>query len=451
MREPSLAIDDRPAAAKSTPVPQPSSADRSSDEVSLGTLDRVLLLLSGIPLSTFGSLSLLNFGGRFIPELFIVPWTAVMFLRSTARRRAVKRFFLDRRIATVFMLITFISIIGMLRQDASLMVFYGRYRALMLGVLGLVLSYYIQAKPDKNRLISQGLILVLLGNGLFSLIDVSPGEKQPIPALGFMICVLYFAERKNATAMWLTLVAFAFATLFSFYRVNYGVFLLTALMVVAHSLTGMKHRKRLNMNVGISKFSLITALFAVAALTLIVSNWGYIFDYLSATPERYSQSIAKYNAMMEGLRSGRLGNPSDADRSMGLSFFWDNFAAFVPPNGIVNDASPLNYSIWGGERRFLAGNLGRDSVFSYLVQFLGFGLLSLMAAVCSILFALSVLRAPNFIAALRQICLLAAFTLIFFTDGLTLTQFERSFQFGIAFGVIFPLPNRPQLLRRRAP
>lgn len=404
--------------------------------------DIALLFLCGMPMSQFGSANVFNFGGRFFPEFFFIPWFGLLFLSSPARRRHLIHFFSTKMVLTTFYLFSLIAIVGLLRFDAEFLNFYARYRALFLAMTGALVIYFVQKKADQRETIWLAVIIILLGNCVFGLIDNNVGTKHAIPAMGFMICVIFFTERKMPLVAILVLGLFAYATVISFFRVNYGVFFLTAMYVLLHAVLGLNKSNVSGSKGGMSKASLVGLLAILISTAFLVTNWGLVYDFLSATPSRYAQSIAKYNALIEGLERGSIGNSSDVSRLEGLKFFFNNFMAFLLPNGIVNDSSLWNFSLWGGSRFSSNANLARDSVFAYTIQFLGFGLAIPIGVLCALSASLALLQSPKLIDAIRTTFLLFAFLLLFTVDGLVLTQFERSFQYGVAFALCFPIFKR---------
>lgn len=256
--------------------------------------DKLILLLAAFPFSAIG-VRALTFGGRFMPEPYLL---AIAFLAFATSRRRLGAFLHIARNRNLWILIwvaTLIALVGGFRPDFSPIAFYGRYRALLLFLLGLWMGVHY-SNSRREAQFWEAVAFFGLFSGLFSIasqLNFSGTEnaKEGFAPLAFAIPLFYFSTRQKSVPTAAISVLLAAAAFLSFFRQNYFIAAWAIAAAYANFLPGAI--KLGNNTVKIRYATFFVGLFPVLAFAAIQVFWSDFVAFLSSSESRYIHSIGK--------------------------------------------------------------------------------------------------------------------------------------------------------------
>jgi hypothetical protein len=393
------------------------------------------MALLAIPFSALGSSNILQVGGRFLPEPYLITWVTLFATSSAERMQCTLKFAQNRSLWLATATLLFLGVLGLLRKDAAFGELYSSFRAAFALVVGFTLCDYHQKRATIVHFLDKICIFIALAT-IFTLAQgvSQPGTKIAINAPALMLATMYLIDQKKIKMAAVMLVVLSAAVILSFFRQNYAYlfiaslyFCMTSVSSILYNLTHLKMKK--NDIYAISLFLLI--------LVVLISQSGNIYNWMISDESRYAQSVHKYNQMIDML-SGGGGNSTDASRFEGISFFFKNLAYYIFPNGFVNQTSRETWSIWGGEVYITNGSLVLDSGLAYLMGQFGFIAIITLAIYFSHRFINMITLRGRSHLKLRSSILALTLLIPLFLDGGYFTQTERAFGFGVVIAMAFP-------------
>lgn len=393
----------------------------------MNLFQKIFIILLPLPFTTLG-LNFLTFSGNYIPEIFFLFFIFLYFLifRNSVFFKIV---LLNKYFLISFFILMGVSTLSLIHQDFDIINFYGRFRAILFSIITffIVRSFTLYAdvtRLEKNIILftTSASIMYLLNAILYSQEDNS---KIGMSMLCFSIGVCLSLEKgfyKLSTAL---VILSAFVAYLSFFRQNYFI---AFYLLLLYSIFIFKPEKGLKFD--FSKKIITPIIFYSASIIFIIFNINYFIEFLSSNESRYIQSIGKMTDLLEGNydESAHL-------RVQSYNYLIENFIYFILPNGLVNDSILVFRSIWGGTISHLNMSITRDSVLAYLV--VNFGFLFLFLFLFLFFSKLVKSFSINFRKTItRFLFLFPLLITVFFLDGATLTQLQKSVFFGMALGLI---------------
>lgn len=388
-----------------------------------------------IPISALGPVYPLNFGGRFLPEPFLILWVTAFSLSSPDRMSCTKEFLRSKLLWLSLSIMLFIGAIGLARHDASISELYSSSRSATSTLIGFLLCDYHQRKRTLVQFLDKICLLIVIATFYTLATGYMIGAvKLPINGAGLLLSLFYLLDRRKTKLAMTAFVVLTIAAILSFIRQNYGFIAIGTIYISSLTIASV-FSNSIRLHVKKSDLTVLTALTLVTVT--IVSQSDRLYNWIAADPSRYAQSIHKYNNMVSMLNGG-AGNSSDGDRAAGLSFFFENFEYFQLPNGFVNQISFETWSIWGGGQHVTVGSLVMDSGFAYIVGQFGFIVFYFILALFSFRSIRFYLIKGHIREKFRTFLLQIAICIPFLLDGGYYTQSERSFVLGIVIAMAFP-------------
>ncbi|MEG0619078.1 MAG: hypothetical protein RR557_07260 [Bacilli bacterium] len=372
-----------------------------------------------------------------MPEIYLCICAILAFIFCKEFRIFPLKIFANANVIMVFIFFSIVSLFSILGDNFNIVGFYGRYRALFWFLIAIFIGNYF-IKRDNVEVFYQGLLVFCLSSILFSCIDVywgTGGEsvKQGIPIFSFVISIVLLLRKELYSYALLISVLFVVLAFFSFWRQNYIIALYGFILTFIYSLK--KGFRYYGNNIGLRshlKLLLLVPFFAVYGL---IYFWNNIINFLFEDEQRYIQSVGKILSFFENVDQG--GGTSEQTRIEQYRFLLDNFIYFLLPNGLVDDSILSLKSLWGGDTYNAGVSIVRDSSFGYFTVV--FGLL--------ISFFINILFTFRFFNGYKRnlnnyrlffIYLIIPILVVYFVDGLTMTQMQKSIYFGFALALIFP-------------
>lgn len=189
-----------------------------------------------IPFSSLGSQFLLKFGGRFLPEPFLVIWIAFFASSSQDRFRATRDFLLSKPLWVSTFLLTFFAAIGMARHDVDLAELYSSFRSALALLVGFLLCNFHQRRGSITQFLDLACLFIIFATFYtLSMGFVMSGTKTPISGLGLMLCTLFYLDRQKLGIAIFALMFLAAGAILSFFRQNYAYVGLASLYILSVS------------------------------------------------------------------------------------------------------------------------------------------------------------------------------------------------------------------------
>lgn len=394
--------------------------------------EKFFLAILPLPFTTLG-LNVFNFSGQYIPELFFAFYAALYFV-FIGKFKNIKLVLLNKKINLVLFLLLGVGSLSLLHQDFDIVNFYGRFRAIFFSILAFFVVRIITRRGQEEiSHLENGLLIFTSSAAIMYIISAlitvqAEASKIGISMLCFSIAICLSLEKKYFTQAAFLVILSILAAYLSFFRQNYLIaFYLLVMYVFFIILSNGSILK-------ISKKILLPIIVIFITMSIVIYNIGYFFDFLSSSESRYIQSIGKMNDLIEMI-SGNGKDESSELRFLSYKYIYDNIIYFLLPNGLINDSSLFFVSIWGGEVSDLEMSISRDSVLAYFIVNFGF----LISFILFFRFFISIINSFKLNykkTLLRLILLFPPIIAVFFVDGATLTQLQKSVFFGLSVGLI---------------
>ena len=415
------------------------------DAASVSLWDKVLLASLAIPLTMIGSKYLLLLSGRFVPELFFAFWTPLAWHTSSLLRHYMRKILLGKRFLIVVSVVSFIALLGLFDPQFSFVSFWGRYRALLLAVLGffVVVGYVKSANFERSNtamcwlFVPAALSFSVTALLSYKMISLGGGVKHHMSSFSFFVALICLADGRKLRWLAIVFSALVVASVLSFFRQNYVASVLALLFLMQYSYFSSG-------SLSWRKVFLATAFWiaVVILFTLMLSTLSNLFfSVVSVNESSYIQSVGKMNDLISGIDGSADSSTLYAGRDGAWNYFGSNLGYFLLPNGIMNDATTAFESIFGSVAGPLIGGASpvRDGVFMYL--FVTFGVIIALPLIFAQL-SLAVRKALGRHQGVAEVMVLELALLAqCLTDGGNLTSFEKAFFFG-AFIAFATFPSR---------
>lgn len=400
----------------------------------MSLIDKILLVLLPLPFTTLG-LTFLTFGNNYIPEIFLFLWLFFAFILSSSIRNFSLLIISSKLFLISFSILIFISLFSFFREDFDPITFYGRFRALLACLIGYVIVRFC-SKRNWGENLSNNLILFLSSACIMYFISSiissnSDNTKISISMICFSTVIYLFSEKNKLFPALIFSILACLVAYLSFFRQNYFIALLLIIFIFLNII--FKSIKFKEYSVYIGKSNFLSLLLLSFFLFVVTSISGYLYDYLASDESKYIQSIGKINDLSLALQNGGLDESGEL-RVKSYLYLLDNLEFFLLPNGLINDNLLYLKSIWGGGAVYLGMSITRDSILAYLIVNFGFILAMLISIFIFIrLISLIVLDCKTIFYKIMFIG--PSILLVFFLDGATLTQLQKSLFFGLALGL----------------
>ncbi len=418
---------------------RPASGHRLSNAESFPSLlylplmDRfATILIALLIFSPFGWRSLLKFGGNFYPEPILLLICIFGQFGPRYWRRAIRALALTRAFwiwSGVSFLLFGLGAIALEDPIAA----YSDFRCII--IIGG--AYCMVAKTQFSRLeclsISVNLAVFSIIFSIFAYIIYPPdvtSSKFSYPVLSVLfLLVVWGVPFRSPIKLILVTLSMAFMALTGFYRVNYVMAALVLSAVLLLLVTGARNGAlgtRLNSAVILlSSFVFPTIFFTVLS--------DFIFDYLSADPSRYAQSIGKMENVLLYFQSGEVGGGDDV-RLQYFVYITDHLSEFMLPTGFGSKAMLFNYGpAWAHVHLMIGSPL--DGTHLFLLAHFGL-VLSLILVVYVLL---HIVRGLGGLYALDKIVcglMLVAFLVYALATGAIFTEAHLALSAGLFLGIL---------------
>lgn len=379
----------------------------------------------------------MQINGNFVPEFYLFLWSIFAFIFCKDFRDFSLKILRSKRLIIILSVFTLFSLFALLSDNFTFFGFYGRYRALFWFLVAIVVGDFF-IKNNKTKVFYDGLLILCLFSIIFSFVDLYLGLggesiKQSIPIFSFSIAIVLLLNRELYIYALIISLLFILASFFSFWRQNYVVSLYVFILTLFYAIkSGFFYR---GYKIYINKNILLIFMMPILGIFGVIYFWEKIVNFIFEDEQRYIQSVGKILSLFENIDQG--GGTSEQLRVDQISFILNNFNYFLLPNGLIDDSILTLKSIWGGDLYDAGVSIVRDSIFAYSI--VSFGLV-----VFGIIHCLFIFRAFNgYKRNINQYRLFFFFLIVpifvvYFVDGLTMTQMQKSLYFGLALVLIFP-------------
>lgn len=397
--------------------------------------DRLALAALPLPFTTLG-LRYFTFSGQYIPEVYVALWALLAFFGSKRRLAVARTLLLSKRLMVAALVVVVISLISGFRADFDFVSFYGRLRAILLAVAGFFVVVTAAKKGWKDGLTEALIVVCSSAAIMYALAGVMSAHdnatKTGISMLCFSIACCLLIERGRVSRALLIASLGVIAAYLSFFRQNY--FIAAALYIAVFVFSIAIIVRRHPGTILIRRQGWVVFALPVASAFLGFYFWHELSSFLSSSESRYIQSVGKMLDLFEFLRTGAADESSNS-RLESFTYIFNNVGYYILPNGLINDSSLTLYSLWGGVPYYAGASVPRDSVLAYLV--VTFGVLPFLAGFFVYMreCVRSVLRHRKEMI-VRTAFLAPALIAVFFLDGATLTQVQKSLFFGVALALL---------------
>ncbi|MCK1294842.1 hypothetical protein [Bradyrhizobium sp. 30] len=401
----------------------------------LGSEDVALcLFISAFAFSPFGWSLALNPGGNFVPE----PVFLVMFCATFTRTRSgqiFRRAFRSTAFRSWAILSFILALIGVsVHQDV--IAAYSDFRCLVL--LGFSYAIATDTDPSTKQISQTWLILmcaaVILLNAIgYFLVPVETTSVKFQYPLGALIYLFVYCVLLRPSYMYAGLVigCAVFIALTGFYRTNFAVlFAFCLIFVIAFVLRKINSPFKL----------LLISVIGVPIFILALLNYEFVsqemYNFLSATPSRYAQTIYKWNQMVQYFDTGHL-SEGDEVRSLYFPYIADHTLDFFLPGGLGQKVLIDNWgSLWSPEQERMGVGSSKDGGHLFLAAHFG---LVLGAAIIAN-FSQKLWSSYRMLASMADKAvfgiLSGALALYFLTMGMMFNQTAAAFGFGACLGLM---------------
>lgn len=410
--------------------------------------DILFIILLALPFSYLGSAYALNFSGKFIPEILLIPWIFIVSYYGRGDFYGLKSTLKSRSLLLAFGLMAFCALFGVLASDFDPMVFYARLRALVVFIFG---YFYVQKMVESGRKeeLRKFLLSLCIGIIFFNLIYsilltdkysdevVGAVAKSPFVALAYCIIISIFLSENKLFPAALFFLLLLVSSILSFYRQNYLITLLTAVYIIIFSIFCRGNNARIYGSQALAGLGFLLA-FLLVLFFLYQLSFDYVSGFFESSEARYIQSIGKVNDAISFFNGSYVAE-SEKTRFDTIYFLLKNFPYFIFPNGLVNDGVYGFKSIWGGSYfNAVEVSVVRDSMIAYFIVTFGY-------IVVVPVFSLFLMRTISYFTGRESInnkiavSMLLTFLIIFlFIDGSALTHFEKALITGFCISIAFP-------------
>lgn len=408
----------------------------TASKINLPISNAFFIALLPLAFSNLG-VRFMQFGGNFIPEFYLLICALLGFVFCKDFRSFPLNILSNKNSIIILLFFTIISFFSLLGENFSIVGFYGRYRALFWLLLAIIVGeHFIRNK--KIKVFYDGLLIFCLFSIIFSFIDIYLGFggesiKQGIPIFSFSIAIVLLLNRSLYFYAIIISLLFILASFFSFWRQNYLVSLYIFILTLFYAFkSGFFYN---SYKIYIHRSILLVFITPILGVFGVIYYWEKIVNFIFEDEQRYTQSLGKILSLFENIDQG--GGTSEQLRIEQFAFIFNNFNYFLLPNGLVDDSILILKSVWGGDTYDAGVSIVRDSIFAYSI--VSFGLIISLLIHC-----LFIIRAFNgFKRNINQYRLFFFFLIIpiftvYFVDGLTMTQMQKSLYFGLALVLIFP-------------
>ncbi len=412
-------------------------------ESSLTSSEKSWFILLAVSFSYIGSQYLLNFGGNFFPEFLILPWLILSVLILSPKTKKLGRFIWNKTFLMLIFSVFAITLIGLFREEADILNYYARTRALLLFLIVAYAGYYAQKHNDHERYleilfwISLSAVLLNFGNTIISTISIGNSVKSPFSIFAYLIVIGFLVRKNNMLGALIFVFLLVINSFLSFFRQNYILAILVVLyfLFILIKSTSSSIKQKL---IVVNTIAIVIVFIAFSSFNIE----AMLMDFLNSSESRYIQSIGKLNEMMNSIEGSQLGE-SENIRLLGIEYMISNLNYYFLPNGLVNDSVFEIYSIWGGEAHNIVGvSIVRDSMFAYFVICFGYIIVIPIMIFGMVLTIRFLFGSGNKEARKRVILFSTIFWFMFFMDGASITQFEKAFFTGAIIPLAFPRSRR---------
>lgn len=339
----------------------------------LRTLDLFNAILVAVLLaSPFGWNLLLNFGGRYFPEIGLALLFGVNAVLDQRFIGAVGRFLATKQVLA-WIFVSGLLLLAGYAFHRQIFAAYGDFRSsLILGVAFFWAKGATQTEGAPGRFskfLALMCVLALLANAVyyagFATID---SVKQMVPT-GIILLGLFLCLRQSGLLMTAVVILIStYLLVTSSYRSNFilVIFVISAYMVA--SLYPISQRR-----LGAARIldRLVLAAGVMALIPALPVLMTAAMNYLRSDPSRYYQSVIKVRQLQDVLRTGRL-YEADPTRAAYPGYIGDHFAEFLLPSGFGHEAIIYKWrSMWTPASEAMAFGNSLDGAHLFLAAHFG--------------------------------------------------------------------------------